>query len=82
MESIPTPSELKSLFQPIKIGAMNVGIRVVYAPLARCRALGTVPSAMAPQYYSGACVLLPTEPLPIAALAGIHIVCYIDRAYI
>lgn len=54
LEEIATPAHLKHLFSGIRIGAMNLEMRVVYAPLARCRALGNVPSEMAVQYYSGA----------------------------
>ena len=54
VECLPTPSDIASLFQPLKLGSMRLTTRVVYAPLARCRALGSVPSCMARRYYSGA----------------------------
>ena len=54
VECLPTPSDIASLFKPLKLGSMRLTTRVVYAPLARRRALGSVPSCMACQYYSGA----------------------------
>lgn len=55
VEDIPTPDELKPLFEPFKLGAFDLSTRVVYAPLTRCRALGTVPVDFTAQYYSGKC---------------------------
>lgn len=54
VEDLPTPSELEPLFQPLTVGGRELATRVVYAPLARCRALGNEPSKLAIQYYSGA----------------------------
>jgi NADH:flavin oxidoreductase / NADH oxidase family len=53
LEELATPIEIESLFQPIMIGCMQLTTRVVYAPLARCRARGSVPANMTAQYYSG-----------------------------
>ena len=40
------------LFEPIKVGSMNLSHRIVLAPLTRCRALNNVPVDMSVQYYS------------------------------
>lgn len=52
LEDIPTPESLQPLFQPIKVGKHELKIRSVYAPLTRCRAIGTVTIPEAAQYYS------------------------------
>ena len=62
VECLRTPSDIASLFQPLKLGAMHLTTRVVYAPLARCRALGSVPSCMARQYLSLIHISEPTRP--------------------
>jgi NADH:flavin oxidoreductase / NADH oxidase family len=53
-QAIPTPDKLKPLFEPIKLGPYQLETRVVYGPLTRCRAEGTVPVDISVQYYAGA----------------------------
>ena len=44
---------MKTLFNPIQIGALKLPNRIVMAPLTRCRASeGRVPNALMAQYYS------------------------------
>lgn len=45
-------SSADALFQPFKVGASELKHRVVYAPLTRCRAIGTVPIPEMALYYS------------------------------
>lgn len=40
------------LLNPYKMGKFSLAHRMVYAPLTRCRALGTVPQPAAAEYYS------------------------------
>ena len=44
---------MSSLFDPVKIGDLNLPNRIIMAPLTRCRASqGRVPNAMMAEYYS------------------------------
>jgi hypothetical protein len=52
-EDIPTPEDIKPLFQPFKLGSQQLQTRIVYAPLTRCRAIDTIPAKISVQYYSG-----------------------------
>eukprot|EP00889_Picochlorum_renovo_P006968 jgi/Picre1/33998/NNA_001475.t1 len=49
---IMSGSNCQELFQPLKVGSMDLAHRIVYAPLTRCRALTSVPVQMSVQYYS------------------------------
>lgn len=40
------------LYTPIKVGAMDLAHRIVYAPLTRCRSFNSIPQPIAAQYYS------------------------------
>lgn len=40
------------LLTPYKMGAFELSDRIVYAPLTRCRALGTIPQPAAALYYT------------------------------
>ena len=40
------------LFQPLKVGNLEIKHRIVYAPLTRCRAFNGIPSEMAQEYYA------------------------------
>ena len=43
---------MSSLFEPLKVGAMEIPNRVIMAPLTRCRAdQGRVPNALMRDYY-------------------------------
>jgi len=43
---------LSSLFEPIRVGELNLPNRIVMAPLTRCRAsVGRVPNALMAEYY-------------------------------
>jgi len=53
VEDVPTPDEIKILFEPFKLGRYDLSTRVVYAPLTRCRAINTVPVEFTAQYYAG-----------------------------
>lgn len=52
VEDVPTPDEIKVLFEPFKLGRYDLSTRVVYAPLTRCRAINTVPVDFTAQYYA------------------------------
>jgi N-ethylmaleimide reductase len=43
---------MTSLFDPIRIGDLDLANRIVMAPLTRCRAPGTVPTPLMAQYYA------------------------------
>lgn len=45
-------SGTEALFQPLKIGDVQLAHRVVMAPLTRCRAIGGIPAASTVEYYS------------------------------
>lgn len=47
----PTVLSADPLFQPLKFGDYELKHRIVYAPLTRCRAIGTVPVPEAALYY-------------------------------
>lgn len=40
------------LLQPYSLGPFKLNHRIVYAPLTRCRAFGTIPQPLAAQYYT------------------------------
>ena len=66
---------LSKLFQPIKVGELNLKHRVVLAPLSRFRANDAhVPSPLAVEYYSQRAsvpgTLLTTEATLISPEAG------------
>jgi N-ethylmaleimide reductase len=42
---------MTTLFDPIRIGDIDLATRVVMAPLTRSRAKGTVPNDLMRQYY-------------------------------
>eukprot|EP00208_Stichococcus_sp_RCC1054_P001568 CAMPEP_0206144304 /NCGR_PEP_ID=MMETSP1473-20131121/23673_1 /ASSEMBLY_ACC=CAM_ASM_001109 /TAXON_ID=1461547 /ORGANISM="Stichococcus sp, Strain RCC1054" /LENGTH=414 /DNA_ID=CAMNT_0053540091 /DNA_START=82 /DNA_END=1326 /DNA_ORIENTATION=+ len=44
--------DTQPLLTPYKMGPFDLTTRMVYAPLTRCRALGTVPQPAAVEYYS------------------------------
>jgi len=75
--STPTPSSADatiqpSLFQPTRIGALELANRIVMAPLTRSRAgAGLVPSAMAAEYYGqrASAGLIITEATQVSTLA-------------
>lgn len=50
----PSFSEGKQqpLLNPFKMGDFQLSTRMVYAPLTRCRALGTIPQPAAAEYYT------------------------------
>ena len=66
VEEIPTPDNLKPLFEPIKFGAFEVSTRIVYPPLTRCRSINTVPVPFMADYYAG------VHPCHACLLPGIH----------
>ncbi len=52
LKSLPVPEDVKPLFDPVKVGRYQLKHRIVYAPLTRCRAFGTIPQPDAVIYYS------------------------------
>ncbi len=51
-EALDVPPELSPLFQPWQLGKHKLSHKLVYAPLTRSRAFGTVPTASMVTYYS------------------------------
>eukprot|EP00201_Polytomella_parva_P014103 CAMPEP_0175057938 /NCGR_PEP_ID=MMETSP0052_2-20121109/11549_1 /TAXON_ID=51329 ORGANISM="Polytomella parva, Strain SAG 63-3" /NCGR_SAMPLE_ID=MMETSP0052_2 /ASSEMBLY_ACC=CAM_ASM_000194 /LENGTH=389 /DNA_ID=CAMNT_0016323221 /DNA_START=97 /DNA_END=1266 /DNA_ORIENTATION=+ len=51
-EALPVPADVAPLFQPIKVGRMELSNRIVYPPLTRCRALDNIPQAVSAEYYA------------------------------
>ncbi|GLC58939.1 hypothetical protein PLESTB_001419500 [Pleodorina starrii] len=51
---LPVPSDVAPLFQPYSLsgGRFQLSNRIVYAPLTRMRAVGTIPQLSAAVYYS------------------------------
>ncbi|GLC42802.1 hypothetical protein PLESTB_001419400 [Pleodorina starrii] len=51
---LPVPSDVAPLFQPYSLsgGRFQLSNRIVYAPLTRMRAVGTIPQPSAAVYYS------------------------------
>jgi N-ethylmaleimide reductase len=43
---------MSTLFDPIRLGELELANRIVMAPLTRCRAPGTVPTELMAQYYA------------------------------
>jgi NADH:flavin oxidoreductase / NADH oxidase family len=72
LDAIPTPPELAPLFEPTQVGAFELAMRVVYAPLTRCRALGTVPATATAQYYSGAASISAFQPGAVSVLPNCY----------
>lgn len=69
VEDVPTPDEIKVLFEPFKLGRYDLSTRVVYAPLTRCRAINTVPVDFTAQYYAGTPAACPF----VSVSARVHI---------
>jgi hypothetical protein len=53
VEDIPTPENLKPIFEGMKLGPYDLTTRIVYGPLTRCRAINTIPADFSAKYYSG-----------------------------
>jgi len=49
--AVEIPQDVQPLFEPLKVGNMELQHRIVYAPLTRCRAIGTVPIPEMATYY-------------------------------
>ncbi len=41
----------KNIFQPYKVGSLEIKNRIVMAPMTRCRAIGNVPNDLMVEYY-------------------------------
>jgi len=50
-EDVEVAAEAAPFFQSFKLGNLELGHRIVYAPLTRCRAVGTVPQENMVLYY-------------------------------
>jgi 12-oxophytodienoic acid reductase len=48
---VEIPQDVKPLFEPMRVGALELQHRIVYAPLTRCRAINTVPIPEMATYY-------------------------------
>jgi len=73
--------ETHKLFEPIKVGAIELKNRVVMSPMTRCRAIGNIPNDLMAEYYrqrSGAGLIVTegTSPSPnglgYARIPGIY----------
>ncbi|KXZ53522.1 hypothetical protein GPECTOR_7g972 [Gonium pectorale] len=52
-ESLPVPADMAPLFSPYRLGGrFQLSNRIVYAPLTRMRATGTIPQPSAATYYA------------------------------
>src|SRR5665647_2261197 len=69
------------LFTPVKVGSVELGNRIVMAPMTRSRAIGNVPNELMEEYYkqrSGAGLIITegTSPSPnglgYARIPGIY----------
>jgi len=61
--------ETNKLFEPVKVGAIELKNRIVMSPMTRCRAIGNVPNDLMAEYYrqrSGAGLIVTegTSPSP------------------
>lgn len=68
----PLNAPAPSLFEPVRIGALELANRLVMAPLTRSRAgEGLVPSPLAPEYYGqrASAGLIITEATQVSVLA-------------
>src|ERR1700759_1244356 len=57
------------LFEPVKVGAIELKNRVAMSPMTRCRAIGNVPNDLMAEYYgqragAGLIVTEGTSPSP------------------
>ncbi|PNH04051.1 putative 12-oxophytodienoate reductase-like protein 2B [Tetrabaena socialis] len=48
---VPVPADVAPLFAPHQLGPFALSNRIVYAPLTRCRAFGSIPQPAAATYY-------------------------------
>src|SRR6201995_3832927 len=69
------------LFEPVKVGAIELKNRVAMSPMTRCRAIGNVPNDLMAEYYkqragAGLIITEGTSPSPnglgYARIPGIY----------